>query len=530
MDKSSQELEHEKVEKLQSEILSRIRNMIANEDATTILENRVNEMREFAQSQQPIIDSNKSQMTAQLKDAYGNQLTSTGTDDKVLSFTKYILSNDTLNWTLWLTMYNDSWVFRRAIDKPATDEIRCGITINNNMDERQKTDILDWYNSYAEELIEILQWGALFGGSVGVCLFDTFKDDKDYEKSIAQNIQKVRQAKCMRIYVVDRWYGIAPSTNNVKSMKSLDFGKPTYYDITMADGTRRRIHHDYILRYEHRKAPKLIKNGMLQGWGYAEGSHIIQELIRDDQLKSAVISLVNKSLIEVIKMSGMRGLFMGTDSANAEQLNKRLEMVNWARNFNSLTFLDKDDDYEMKDFGGVGGLADLLEQNMWLVASALEMEGVLFGELKGGLATDSASLENYSNTINNRCKSLVTPVIKKFLWIYYLMKDIKVYPKFEFNALARKQEDKDKMDAMKNYADILSQLLQDGVITTKKYAECIQAYTSKGIVAITFSDEEIEELKDNFDEEMEGIGMEEENGENAGEQDREGQQQQAIQK
>ena len=48
--------------------------------------------------------------------------------------------------------------------------------------------------------------------------------------------------------------------------------------------------------------------------------------------------------------------------------------------------------------------------------------------------------------------------------------------------------------------------------------------------SITFSDEEIEELKDNFDEEMEGIGMEEENGENAGEQDREGQQQQAIQK
>ena len=497
----------------QKECMQYVQSIIFKDGSTNYkneLEAKVNSFREYVNNQNsiPVYKSNKSQITDSIKDAYGNQLTSTGTEDRVLSFTKYVLSNDTLNWTLWLTMYNDSWVFRRAIDKPATDEIRCGITITNTSLDDEKQSIMEWYNSYSEELIELLQWGALFGGSVGVCLFDTFKDE-DYKQSITQNLSKVKQAKSMRLYIVDRWYGISPSTSNVKSMKSLDFGKPTYYDITFADGTTKRIHHDYILRYEHRKAPRLLKNGLLQGWGYAEGAHIIQELIRDDQLKSAVLSLVNKSLIEVIKMSGMRGLFMGTDSKNAEQLNKRLEMVNWARNFNSLTFLDKDDDYEMKSFGNMSGLSDLIGTNMWLVASALEMEGVLFGELKGGLATDSNSIENYSNTINNRCKSLVTPVVKKFLWIYYKMKGYNVAPKFEFNLLARKKEDKDKMDAMKDYCAVLTQLLTDGVIDTKKYAQCMQQYTSKGIVAITFDDEEIKELENNFDEEMESVGGEE---------------------
>ena len=440
-----------------------------------------------------------------LNDAYGNLLTGTGTEDKTLSFTKYILSNDTLNFPLWLTLYNDSWVFRRAIDKPATDEIRCGITITNkSLTDEQKEAALNWYNLYSNNLIELLQWGALFGGAIAVCLFDSFKDE-DYKKSITQNISKLKSSKTMRMYVVDRWYGVAPSSINVKSMKSLDFGKPIYYDITFADGVTKRIHHDYILRFENRTAPRLIKNGPLQGWGYAEGAHIIQELIRDDQLKSAVLSLVNKSLIEVIKMSGMRGLFMGTDASNAEQLNKRLEMVNWARNFNSLTFLDKDDDYTMNQFSGVSGLADLMEQNMWLIAAALEMEGVLFGELKGGLASDSQAIENYSNTINNRCKMMVQPVIQKFLSIFYQMKGITVKPIFEFNLLARKKEDKDKMDAMKNFADILSQLLADGVIDTKKYAQCIQNYTSKGIVSITFTEEELKDLETNFDEEMEAI-------------------------
>lgn len=516
--------------KEQIECMNYIRDMIetdAKDHYIEHLEERVSDLRKVAEKSTPIQDSNDAQITASVKDAYGNILTGTGTEDKTLSFTKYLLSNDTLNWTLWLTMYNDSWVFRRAIDKPATDEIRCGISILNNSLEDKKQEILRWYSNYSEELIEILQWGALFGGSVGVCLFDTFKDDKDYEKSITTNLQKIRQAKSMRIYVVDRWYGISPSTTNVKTMGSLDFGKPTYYDITFADGTRKRIHHDYILRYEHRKAPRLIKNGMLQGWGYAEGCHIIQELIRDDQLKSATLSLVNKSLIEVIKMSGMRGLFMGTDSKNAEQLNKRLEMVNWARNFNSLTFLDKEDDYQEHGFTGMSGLSDLLNNNMWLVASALEMEGVLFGELKGGLATDSASLENYSNTINNRCKSLVAPVVKKFLWIYYKMKGYNVVPSFEFNLLARKKEDKDKMDAMKSYCDVLNQLLNDGVINTKKYAQCIQNYTNNGIVGITFDDEELKELDTNFDEEMENVMGGEENNV---EQQREGENTEIIQK
>lgn len=440
-----------------------------------------------------------------LNDAYGNLLTGTGTDDKTLSFTKYVLSNDTLNFPLWLTLYNDSWVFRRAIDKPATDEIRCGITIQNtSLDDKQKEQIYNWYNNYSNDLIELLQWGALFGGAIAVCLFDNFSDD-DYKKSISQNISKLKQSKTMRMYVVDRWYGVAPSSTNVKSMNSLDFGKPVYYNVTFTEGVTRKIHHDYVLRCENRKAPKLLKNGLLQGWGYAEGAHIIQELIRDDQLKSAILSLVNKSLIEVIKMSGMRGLFMGTDSKNAEQLNKRLEMVNWARNFNSLTFLDKDDDYQEHGFQGLSGLAQLMENNMWLIAAALEMEGVLFGELKGGLQTDSQALENYSNTINNRCKIIAQPIIQKFLWIFYQMKDFKVKPIFEFNLLARKKEDKDKMDAMKSFADILSQLLQDGVIDTKKYAQCIQNYTTKGIVSITFSEEEINELETSFDEEMEAI-------------------------
>ena len=71
-----------------------------------------------------IADAAKSSKVV-INDDYGNSLLSIGNEDKSAEFTKYTFDNDTLNWWLWTTLYNDSWVFKRAIDKPAQDEVRC---------------------------------------------------------------------------------------------------------------------------------------------------------------------------------------------------------------------------------------------------------------------------------------------------------------------------------------------------------------------------------------------------------------------
>lgn len=254
-----------------------------------------------------------------VNDAYGNSLAAVGTDDKVKSFSSYGFDNSTLNWPLWLALYNDSWVFRRAIDKPAQDEVNCGFMLHGDGDYSR---IYKAYERYKFDMIQLLQWGALFGGSIGVMMFDGIPDEKMKDPINRKLIQRRK----MRIYVTDRWYGVQGSDELVTNMRDMDFGKPKYYTVCFADGRQYTVHHSYVLRYEHRTAPKLIKCGQLQGWGYAEGSHILNELSRDDQLKSSITSLINKSLIEVVKMAGMRGVFMGADKGNEEQLTKRLEI------------------------------------------------------------------------------------------------------------------------------------------------------------------------------------------------------------
>lgn len=424
-----------------------------------------------------------------IKDHYRNTLSATGTADKVESFSQYGFNNDTLNWPLWLALYNDSWVFRRAIDKPAQDEVNCGFTLFGDVDFSKAYKS---FGRYKSDMIRLLMWGALFGGSVAVMMFDTVPDE---EMQNPIKLAKIKGAR-MRLYVTDRWYGVSTEgSETVSDMRDIDFGKPTMYNITFADGKSFRVHHSYVLRYEHRTAPQLVKTGQLQGWGYAEGAHILNELSRDDQLKSSITSLVNKSLIEVIKMSGMRGVFMGTDKGNEEQLRKRLEMVNWGRTYNSLTFLDKDDEYEQREFSGLTGLAQLIESNMWLVAAALEMPGVLFGELRGGLSQETESMEKYATTIESRCNTYYRPVLQKLLMVIFAIHGIDAPVDFEFNSLVANERNKIKMEALENYDRVLGSMLDRGIISKYQVASSLKGFLENGAVSVNFSEENLNRLR-----------------------------------
>lgn len=435
-----------------------------------------------------------------VKDTFSNSLLNISTNENGTGtgsdmFNQYSLSNSTLNWALWIALYNDSWVFKKAIDKPAEDEVNCGISLHNKGD---MTAIYDDLNALKPACIQLLKWGALFGGSVGFMMFKGLKDE-DYAKPI--NFKKINAKTSMSIYVTDRWYGCAQvGMQMVRNMSDPDFGKPMYYSIMFANGKMLKVHHSYVLRYEHRDAPRFMKNGMLQGWGYAEGAHILNEITQNDKLKTSIQSLVDKALIEVIKMPGMRGVFMGTDKGNEEQLKKRLEMVVWGRNFNSLTFLDKEDEYSQNTFGGLAGLADLLEQNRWQIAAALDMNGILYGDMKSGMGSDQSAMPMYNKTILNRCDAWYRSPLQKLCTVLFKKHGIKETPKFTFNAVFKDIVDNATMDKLSKYRGLLKELMLDGIISKQQYAESFANYMNNGAISITFTEAEKERIKNDESE------------------------------
>lgn len=439
-------------------------------------------------------DSVDSSTYKEIQDAYSNSLLGIGGKDKTEQFTKYGFQNSTMNYLFWMTLYSDSWVFRRAIDKPAQDMVRQGIELILDKNEDKTDKIQKRLNSLRSDIIELFMWGRTFGGSVLVLLTDKVSLNQMYQSIDKFINDKVIDDKSkFRAYVTDRWYGVQSSAEIVTKLSSIDFGKPEYYTITFTDGKSFRVHHSWVLRYEHRLAPKLIKKGMLQGWGFAEGNHIINELNRDEKLKNSIQSLIDKSLIEVIKMSGMRGIFMGADKDNYNQVQKRLSMVNWGRNFNSLTFLDSSDDYEMNTFPGLSGLSDILEQNMWQVAAALDMQGILFGDLKGGFSNDEIALTRYNEVIENLNEAYARPVFTKLLELFYKLEGIEQDVEFKFGSLVT-TSDADRFDNTNKLGSLLSSGINDGYITTRLAAETFKKYAQQIGLDIDIDDKYLEEL------------------------------------
>lgn len=436
-----------------------------------------------------------------LKDEYGNKLLSIGSNDISKSFDSYSLDNDTLNFRLWISLYNSSWVFRRVIDKPAQDRATAGIKIvgNGNYDKIYKQ-----INEHTSDLSELLMWGGLFGGSVAVMRFNGILLT-DMEKPFNVQINKINKNAhyLMRMYVTDRWYGCSPTYDDlVTNPNNIDFGKPKYYFITFTDGKTYKIHHSWILRYEHRTAPKRIKNGYLQGWGYSEGAHLFNELRRDDKLKSSIQSLLDKSLIEVVKRSGMRGLFMSTDPVSKKQIEARLESVTGLRSFNSLTFLDKDDDYQMNSFSGVSGLADLLQQNRWLVSAATERQGILYGHLNNGFSGDEDAMERWDKTIHSRANTYFRPVMDKLIYTLCRLYGINYNSlSYDFNSIAIDQVNDKKMDAISKLADTVGKMVESGYRTAEQAGLARQKFAQTNILDFNLNEESVKQaVKENGSE------------------------------
>ena len=202
-------------------------------------------------------------------------------------------------------------------------------------------------------------------------------------------------------------------------------------------------------------------------------------------------------------MSGMRGIFMGSDAENEKQLRKRLEMVNWGRSYNSLTFLDKEDDYQEHSFAGLTGLSSLLEQNMWQISAALEMQGVLFGDLKEGFSNDTDALERYDETINGRCETFLRPVYTKFFKTLYKIYGINEKVEFTFNSLLAKTKVDQQIASIGTVVDLFSKLLNDGVFGPKDYALALKNYVENGTIDLGLTKEKIDKL----DEEGENFNL-----------------------
>lgn len=436
-----------------------------------------------------------------IKDAYSNAMTLSGMDNPLESAATLNYNNLTLNWWLSIAMYDNSGIFKIAVDTLAQDLVKAGITPNLDNVIKKKY-IQKLYNIIKPDLISAMKNTQLFGGAIGVIMFDTVTD---YSKP--PNIEEIKRAKKLVVKVFDRWQ-LNTDKNKVTDLVDDDYGLPKSYTVIATDdGRLSNIHHGYVMRFIIREAPKIVKD-IFQGWGYSQISHIYTELMKDQQLKHNIVALTNKALLEVVQMSGMKGLFSAlADPESQQEIESRLEMVNRYRNNNSLIFLDKEDQYTQFTFGGLSGLADLMETNKDDMSALLEMSKLLlYGDTKGGLSgnADSEYLW-YQGKISGKQEEYLKRPTKKLVYYMALMagadEDELSSLDYTFNSIIPEKAS-DKAERFDKFVDSLTKLQDKGIYDEEDVKQEIIAHADEyGVGIAPYKLKSIYDLKNNKEKE-----------------------------
>lgn len=480
------------------------------------------------------VETNPDKYKVVLSDAYNNEMLRIGAQaDAFNQFDSYTYGGDNLyNWMLSVSMYMTSWVFRNIIDQQAADIVSHGFKLDIKVDDKKvrklikqenklnyedrvepavsSEDVSQVYDTYDEmipELINLVAWGKMFGGAAALVL-DSGLDPKEYYRPLDETGFHGEP----RLFVADRWNKMSVSADNVSDVSDMDFGTPVYYNFYLPDGSMCVAHHSRVLRYSNKKGPSIIEQ-MLQGWGIPELQHLFQELNRNEKLKNTITSLISKWNLEILKIQGMRQFMQGALSEQAAaQLDAKLEMINRYRSFNSLIFLDKNDDYVRQDGSTMTGLSEILKVQKSEVCGAAKMPLVLlYGDQEKGLSGNADDdMRLYDNRIQAEKNGEYRKALRKLIRILALKYEF--HPSFTFKIKFNSIIEPTLKDKISNSTSILGayQTLKTmGIYTDTMIARELKAYNDHVIFGQELTDDAIAKLdkglKDSSDD---GFGEE----------------------
>ena len=413
-----------------------------------------------------------------LQDGYfTNPIQKTGTAAINTMAGYYDMNMITFNRTELTALYHSCWELRKGVDKVAEDMWARGVEIIDSEEPEKLKSLYTWFNRQSSEMIYATAQARLFGGAVTLMMVDD--GEKDLSKPL--NLDRVKKGSRVNFYSTDRWYGVEQSTEKVDDFRDPSFGEPKYYNFQIeGSGEMVRVHHSRVLRWVNKRSTRLVEV-QLMGWGVSEVEAVLQDLMNYANVKNSSASLVNKALVEIIKLQGLRGVMTGLAGGNSSAsavLAGQMAAINDFRNSNGVSLLDSSDDYQPHQMQ-FSGLSDLIEANRPIVAGAFNMPlFYLFGDLKSGVFSSEESPEArmYENFITVRQNEMLYNNVRKLLILGSKVTGIEFEKDFDctFIPLYDRTE-KAKQEELKSVTDNAVALLDAGLITHETALLEIQA-------------------------------------------------------
>lgn len=447
--------------------------------------------------------------------SFNNPAMNTGTSNYMLNSAYFDGDLITFRRQELLAIYNGCWVFRKIVDIPARDMWSNGIDINcgDNTDV-DLSKVYAMFNKLKSKLIYATKQARIFGGAASLIMVD----DGEEDLSKPLRLDNIKPGSKINLLTTDRWYGLSWSSEVVDDYRSNEFGLPKYYSFFI-DGIEdiniEKVHHSRVLRFINRKSPRIIEQ-QLQGWGISELEHILQDLMNHENTKNAIASLLNKALLEIIKLDGMRNTMSGLSAGNpqsAQMFAAQMAALNNYRTSNKLVFMDKADEYEHQEYS-FSGLSEILNTQKDIVAGAAEMPEVLiFGTNRAGLNGDKpVELRIYDNNIQGKQDDECRPVLDKLLPVIFKCCGLDI-PKdlsYEFISMLADSDDV-RLNYLQQLIQSVGSLMENELITHETALEEIRSAIKKTGFGNKISDRDLQ-LAQKADENAENSEGDNENG------------------
>ncbi len=313
------------------------------------------------------------------------------------------------------SLYRQSALAKRIVDRPAKDATREGFTIEDLDEDVAKPDVMSALENLGvlPSFTKAKKWARLYRGSVIVMAVD---DGTRLEEPL--NLAKCKKFRGLN--VIDAFHALPRNLN--PDLGSGAFAEPKHYSITRGfdSGGEKLVHHSRVLRFDGEEIPVDMQQEN-DGWGMSVLDPVYEDLRRLCVSRQYMESFLHTITTMIVKIKGLRKSTATKNDKDREEIRQNLQKLrNQVDNFHWMA-MDSEDSFGVES-KPVRGLTELEERFVEAVAQDVDIPKViLLNEQTGGLNSgeDAGAIRLYYDSISSDQNDDFTPPLNRVLDVLF---------------------------------------------------------------------------------------------------------------
>lgn len=303
------------------------------------------------------------------------------------------------------TLYVQSWAAKKFIDIPIDDMFLKWRVFSDMTDESvELMEAVEKEFDIQSHLSRGIKAGNLYGTGLVIMLTKEAPPEKPL------NVDRMVAGDLLNLLTVDRFDCTVVSKD--WDLKSLNYGNPELYKVTLKQGGTLTVHHSRVLRFDGMLPLSQVGWTLYDpDWGVSTIIPVLKEIMTDSGISSNVAHLVAEASIKIQKIEDYASAITGDGDCEISLEERQRQTTLGISNYKTL-YMGTDDDFVRTEIT-FAGLPNILDRSAKRLAAAANIPATRFwGQSPLGLnATGDSDMKNHAIQVDSeKNKKLPEPL------------------------------------------------------------------------------------------------------------------------